>query len=695
MVNCLAMVDDYLHKALSLQRIGDHKGAEKALTVLLEKAPNDPDALHLLGLSLHAQGHSRKAAEKIALAISILPGEAMFHTHAGVVAVSMGDLDLAAKQYEAAIDCDPKYIDAYANYGALLEASGFCEDALTVLNQGLALDKTSVGILVNRGKVLAKLGRFTEAEASYRGALEVDPDVAEAYNNLGNLLKRGKRYEEAATAFEAALTVRPGFLEAQYNKALALAGAGNVDVADQILEELIAEQPEPHFFIARAGLMEAVPYSSKKMAYWRQRFEEGFDVMHANRLQYNGDPLAVPVMSFYLAYHGQNDRPLMEKLCKFWRGACPSLNFVSSFELIKAPKRRVGFFSRFFKRHAVGFTIEGLLEGLAEKASDDIEIVIISLAGDEDDDWDNLNLKAAHVLTVPHDLTTAQNAISELGLDILIYADIGMDPFSYYLSFSRLAPIQCVFWGHPVTSGVDTLDFYISSDIAEPCAAQEHYTERLVRLGGVQTCYHRPKLASSFSRQKVGLPENKTLYMCPQSLFKIHPDMDPYLAKLIKSDNDGRLVIFEGDPPILTDKLLKRWQPFFDDVFDHVIVLKRTDWNRFLSILSLADVILDTWPFGGGNTNYQAFGFGLPVITLPGKFIRGLGANALYQHMGIKDCIAESPEDYVKKALKLGQNLDFRLKVSSRILKQSGLIFDDSTVIEELIKFLRTVQFND
>ena len=63
--------------------------------------------------------------------------------------------------------------------------------------------------------------------------------------------------------------------------------------------------------------------------------------------------------------------------------------------------------------------------------------------------------------------------------------------------------------------------------------------------------------------------------------------------------------------------------------------------------------------------------------------------------MGIKDCIAESPEDYVKKALKLGQNLDFRLKVSSRILKQSGLIFDDSTVIEELIKFLRTVQFND
>ena len=67
MVDCLVMVDDYLQKVLALQKLGDHKSAEKALKVMLQKAPNDPDALHLFGLSLHAQGRLKEAAEKARL----------------------------------------------------------------------------------------------------------------------------------------------------------------------------------------------------------------------------------------------------------------------------------------------------------------------------------------------------------------------------------------------------------------------------------------------------------------------------------------------------------------------------------------------------------------------------------------------------------------------------------------------------
>ena len=171
MVDCLVMVDDYLQKALALQKMGDHKSAEKAFKVMLQKAPNDPDALHLFGLSLHAQGRLKEAAEKIASAIKLLPGQAMFHTHAGVVAVALGDFGSGMKHYQTAIECDPEYVDAYSNFGVLLDLSGQCEEALVVLNQGLAQDEQSVNILVNRGKVLVKLGRDVEAEASYRAAI--------------------------------------------------------------------------------------------------------------------------------------------------------------------------------------------------------------------------------------------------------------------------------------------------------------------------------------------------------------------------------------------------------------------------------------------------------------------------------------------------------------------------------------------
>ena len=695
MVDCLVMVDDYLQKALALQKMGDHKSAEKAFKVMLQKAPNDPDALHLFGLSLHAQGRLKEAAEKIASAIKLLPGQAMFHTHAGVVAVALGDFGSGRKHYQTAIECDPEYVDAYSNFGVLLDLSGHCEEALVVLNQGLALDEKSVNILVNRGKVLVKLGRDVEAEASYRAAIELNSGIAEAHNNLGNLLKRQKRYDEAATSFKAALTARPGFLDARYNWALSLAGTGKVEEADDILARLIGERPQPHFFIARAGLMQAIPSSSEDIELWRQRFEEGFDALYANRLKYSGDPLSVPVMNFYLAYHGKNDRPLMEKLSEFWRQACPSLNYISDSITSASSRRRVGFFSRYLKNHAVGYTLKGLLEGLVDKAGDEIEVALISLADGEDKGWESLKLRVSHSLALPHDLISARKVISELKLDVLIYTDIGMDPFSYYLSFARLAPIQCVLWGHPVTSGVSTIDYYISSDKAEPCKAQDHYTEQLIRLGGVQTCYQRPITTDNLTRREANLPENCTLYMCPQSLFKIHPDMDQWLARLIKADTNSRLVIFEGNSPTLTSKLISRWLPIFGNALDRVIVLKRTDWNGFLAILSLGDVILDTWPFGGGNTNYQAFGFGLPVVTLPGEFVRGLGAKALYEHMGIFDCIADSPEDYVNIALNIGQKEGLRSMISSKILERSDLIFNDTGVIEDFIKFLRSVSIND
>jgi len=689
------MVDDYLQKALALQKIGDHKSAEKAFKLMLQKAPNDPDALHLLGLSLRAQGRLREAAEKIDSAIALLPGQAMFHTHAGVVAVASGDLGSGAKHYQTAIECDREYVDAYSNFGILLDLLGQCEEALAVLNQGLAQDEQSVNILVNRGKVLVKLGRDAEAEASYRAAIKLNAGIAEAHNNLGNLLKRQKRYDEATTAFKAAVTARPGFLDARYNWALSLAGKGNVDEADGILAQLISEQPEPHFFIARAGLMQAIPSSAEDIGVWRQRFEEGFDVLHAKQLKYSGDPLSVPVMNFYLAYHGKNDRPLMEKLSEFWRQACPALNYISDSNGPASSRRRVGFFSRYLKSHAVGHTLKGLIEGLVDKATDEIEVVLISLAGDEDKGWERLKFRVTDSLALPHDLMSARKVISELNLNILIYADIGMDPFSYYLSFARLAPIQCVLWGHPVTSGVSTIDYYISSDMAEPCGAQDHYTEKLIRLGGVQTCYQRPETTGNLTRREAKLPEKATLYMCPQSLFKIHPDMDQWLARLIEADTNGRLVIFHGDPPTLTSRLISRWQPIFGKALDRVIVLERTDWNGFLARLSLGDVILDTWPFGGGNTNFQAFGFGLPVVTLPGEFIRGLGAKALYKHMGISDCIANSPEDYVNIALNIGQKQDLRSIISSKILERSELIFNDTSVIEDFIKFLRSVSISD
>ena len=108
-------------------------------------------------------------------------------------------------------------------------------------------------------------------------------------------------------------------------------------------------------------------------------------------------------------------------------------------------------------------------------------------------------------------------------------------------------------------------------------------------------------------------------------------------------------------------------------------------------MLAVADVVLDTWPFGAGNTNYQTFAMGVPVVTLPGQWIRGRGTLAHYQHMGIEGCIAESPEEYVEIAVRLGTDPNFRKNISRKICDNAAAVLEDEVCVRSLARFLEEV----
>jgi protein O-GlcNAc transferase len=158
---------------------------------------------------------------------------------------------------------------------------------------------------------------------------------------------------------------------------------------------------------------------------------------------------------------------------------------------------------------------------------------------------------AARVVEYPRSLFDARSAIAAEQCDVIFYPEIGMDELTYYLAFARLAPVQCVSWGHPVTTGIPAIDYFISARDLEPGGADSHYSERLVRLASPPTCYSRPSRPSAaLDRESFGVPSDATLYLCPQSLFKFHPDFDAALAAIVREDpranRDAR-----GQPPAL------------------------------------------------------------------------------------------------------------------------------------------------
>src|SRR5690606_32924302 len=99
---------------------------------------------------------------------------------------------------------------------------------------------------------------------------------------------------------------------------------------------------------------------------------------------------------------------------------------------------------------------------------------------------------------------------------------------------------------------------YLSSAPMEPPNGQDHYSERLVLLPGLGTCYPAPCIPAPKTRAEFGLPEGRTLYFYPHAPFKIHPDNDAVLAAVLAADPDAIIVLVEGRHPVLTRDFLDR-----------------------------------------------------------------------------------------------------------------------------------------
>jgi protein O-GlcNAc transferase len=259
--------------------------------------------------------------------------------------------------------------------------------------------------------------------------------------------------------------------------------------------------------------------------------------------------------------------------------------------------------------------------------------------------------------------------------------------------------VQCVTWGHPVTTGIEAIDYFISSDDLEIAESDQHYTERLVRLRNLAIYYYRPALSSELSgvrsaeqetrRAAFSLPTTGCLYGCPQSLLKLHPDFDEIIAGILRRDLLGSLVLLKGARPVWEQSLRQRFETTMPDVVDRIRFVPRQDYLRFLELNSLIDVLLDPLHFGGGNTSYEGLAMGVPIVTLPSQFLRGRITWALYRQMGVLDCVVNSAQEYIDRAVQLGTDHDYRATVKAKIAGASELLFENSAGVRELEMFLR------
>lgn len=671
-----------------MHRAGQLDAAIGIYRDVLKTRPRDSDAHHLLGVVSHQKGEHRVAVDSISQAISLNPTVADYHTNLGSAQQALGNLDAAIRALQEAIALDAESAPAHNNLANVLKQQGRASEALEHYERCLELDPSYADAHSNYGAALIELRELDRAQASLERALELDPSLVTAQANLAVIQARRGERDAAISTYLRILKQQPRLATTWKNLGNLLSERGQAEDARAAYSQAAEIMQAPLYALRAATCCPVIPQSNAEIESFRKAFQEAVRQFEGVRLTEEPDDLVDSNChpSFYVSYQGRDDRALRAAYANLFRDAIPRLEHAkregpTHVSFVLSDRREAGF-CRF---------LAGILTRLA---TDDMRVSVACSAQSKRALVELMGSRAANLeyVTIPRQLSSAARAIRDAKPDVLFHFEVGTDSFSYFLPFFQAAPVQCTSWGIPVTTGIPSMQYFVSSELLEPKTGEDHYSEQLVRLPTLPVYYERPQSNSSRrGRADWGISDREHVYLCPQSLFKLHPEFDTALAEILRTDPDGRIVLVAAKEPYWNELLNQRLQKSMPDVAQRIAVLPRLSQDEFVSALQWCDVMLDPFHFGGGATTYEALAVGTPIVTLPGKFMRGRVTSACYQKMGIDDCVANSVDNYVSLAVKLSSDRGYRNEVSSRIRSANDVLYDDMEAVQSLAAFLHDV----
>ena len=402
-------------------------------------------------------------------------------------------------------------------------------------------------------------------------------------------------------------------------------------------------------------------------------------------------PDVLTAMPFYLAYQGADDRELQtaygEIVSRIVAAAVPA----PAYKPPAPPAKRIRliFATAFGHTHSVMKMCISWIENIDRER---FETIFLHLGKGADALTERVEAAVDRFERGPRTAEEWGSVIEAHQPHAILYLEIGMDALTISLAAQRLAPVQCTTWGHPQTSGLRTIDYFLTSDLMEPEDADRFYTEKLVRLPNLSVSYQPLKTrAEALGRDKLGARDGETLYLCCQSLFKYLPRYDHVFARIAVQVPNSRFIFIGRPQDPATRSLDLRLRNVFSehglDASRYVVFCEPLPFSQFSGFLRMGDVFLDSIGWSGANTTLEAIDVDLPIVTFPVGLMRGRHTSAILTLMDLREGVAGSMEDYIAKAAALADPLR-REAFQTAIRAKKGKLFGDESPIRALESFL-------
>jgi predicted O-linked N-acetylglucosamine transferase (SPINDLY family) len=608
-------------EAFELDRID---AAEAGCERVLARDPRDARALHLLGLIAAGRRDQARAAVLIQSAIAADPAVGLYHFNLGNALRELGRADDAAAGYARATTLDPGRFAAWFNLAQLHAERRDAEQAIGAFREALRIEPGSAQARVGLAGALvdtAQGGVHTAARSAEALALlETDwpraPNPWRARFLVAMALVGCGRWTEAAAHLEALVAARPD--SAQARNALANCYNRLGRASDAVREYREAFRAAPDFHLALSGVLGTL----------------------------NAAPEATPeeVLAAHQAWAATVAAPLYPAAPRFENARD------------RNRRLRIGYVSPDLRRHPVGTMFAPVLE-----RHDPQRVEVFCYYSFRGADVMTARMRrAAHRwrdIAVLDDGTVADSIRAD-GIDILV--DLaGHTRDTRLLVFARRpAPIQVSWLGYFNTTGLATIDYFVTDPVSSPPGQERYFVERLVRLPATRFCYEPPEFLPAVNALPA-LSRGHVTFGCLNALAKLNDRVLALWARILAAAPSARLLL---QAAALDDPLVQR--DFRARATAHGIAAERLELRPFVPVERAAytyheiDVALDPFPFCGGMTTLDALWMGVPVVTLPQVMIAGRQSASILANLGLSELTAADEAGYVSIAAGLAYDLD-------------------------------------
>lgn len=644
--------------------------------------------------------------------VTFEPEKGFFWKNLALTYYELFEYQQAYQSILKAIEVEPNQDNYYYHAGLILEKLKLEKEAINIYQQAINLNNKNVDAYNNLGNLLVKNNQIKEAEYIYEKAINSNPSHFGSYLNVGNLLMSKDEVEKAIIYYEKAIKLNKdsdiyfwivnnirSFNNIQ--KAVDFAKNNASLFPENLLVELETYRILPFLYEQESQ----INHYRQNLKYFLNQISNNLDIKSNQK---EALELINRHSNYHLHYQALNDLEWQTEYGKFvhkvmqctypqWCEEIPQKNNPSK------SKIKVGYISGCFKNHVVGRLSLGWIK---HHNPNQFEIYCYYL-GDYAED--NLTQEFKQYsdkfqrFSNAIDLNNVAEKIRKDELDILVFLELAISPKTAKLAALKLAPIQCVTWMHPITSGIPTIDYFISSQLMEGKNATKHYSEKLIKLSNLSVCIskmERNLLDIHPDKNKFHLKQDKIIYVSSQFCSKYLPQYDylyPRIAE--KVDNAKFVFVHPQDNPRVNQQLWNRIRKSFaeynlDSEKFCVFLPRINNSSDYWQFLKSCDIFLDTIGFTGFNSTLDALECFLPVVTYSGEYFRTRQSEGILKMIQVTDTVAKSEEDYINIAIQLGLNKQWRENIVTDIKQNLNLLYEDITPLQDLEAFYRQVTNN-